>query len=229
MSDDDLPYEGVKGPRKTKPRTPKEPVKTKRKTPAQVRNEEANAQVVDLFGGNQPRHDPDGIVPENDPKKKRKKIRVGRRFTELDDMVRQGKITMKEFVATLEPEELVRGKLRDKNGNFTGAPPKWVPAEFHSECVRELLRRGQEMYRDSFLVAIEVFTKVADGSIPGVDPKDRLKAAQYIWERVEGKVPDRVEVAHAEPWETIISGIVAEAEDSAIQRASHVLSGTPDA
>jgi hypothetical protein len=175
----------------------KPPVKRRRKKPPKPAVAEANAQVVDLFGGSHPRTDPDQQVPQNDPKKPRTRIRVGRRFTELDAKIRSGEITMREFVAMLEPDELVRGRLKDKNGNFSGAPPKWVPSEFHAECVRELLRRGQVMYRENFLDAIKVFTDIAKDVT--VDPAQRLKAAQYVWERVEGKVPDRVEVAAAQP------------------------------
>jgi hypothetical protein len=58
------------------------------------------------------------------------------------------------------------------------------------------------------------------------EPKDRLKAAQYIIERVAGKTPERIEVAQAQPWETLISGIVAEAEEESISRAARILAGS---
>lgn len=203
------------------------------------------AKVVSIFGEGaiEPPMDPDGIRPESQPirgtegvtyqgangprktpPRKEMKQRVGARWSQVLRDIDEGKITMSEFVKALTTEELVRGKLKAQDGTWKGAPPKWVPAEFHSACMKELLKRGKETYQQSFITAIEVFTAVAGDK--GADPALRLKAAQYIWERVEGKVPERVEVSAAEPWEQIIGGIVAEAEDDAIANASRVLNGT---
>ncbi len=202
----------------------KERRKRVRKSPRQL---EAESRVIQLFGELpkvEPPDDPEQVRPVNPgPKGYRKRIKMGRRFTEMHDRVMAGEITMNEVVAAMDPEELARGQLRAKDGTFRGAPPKWVPSEFHAACMRELLKRGQALYRTHFIVAIEAFTQIA--ASPDVSPADRLKAAQYIWERVEGKVPDKVEHSTAQPWEQIIGGIVAEAEDEAISRASHVLNG----
>lgn len=198
------------------------------------------ATVISIFGApptDEPPLDPDGIRPRNDytdvkedlkagkkpTRKSRGVLRVGRRFTELMQRVEAGEITMREFVKTLSPEELVRGQMKAEDGTWRGAPPKWIPAEFHNECTRELLKRGDILWREAYLDAIKVFMDIARNEL--LEPQHRLKAAQYVVERIAGKTPEKIEVAVAQPWETLISGIVAEAEDDAIARATRVLGG----
>lgn len=198
------------------------------------------AIVVQIFGAppsHEPPMDPDGIRPRNDytdvkdalkagekvTRKQRGYVRTGRRWTELMQRIEAGEITMKEFVKTLSPEELVRGQMKAEDGTWRGAPPKWIPAEFHNECTRELLKRGDLLWREAYLDAIQVFMAIARNE--DIEPQHRLKAAQYVVERIAGKTPEKIEVAVAQPWETLISGIVAEAEDDAIARATRVLGG----
>ena len=145
--------------------------------------------------------------------------RTARSWGRMLDTMARTPMTMEQFVEGLSDEELVRGRLRDKNGNFTGAPPSWVPREFHRACVRELLRRGQELWREHYLDAIAAMTNIATD--PRADPKDRIKAATFVIERIEGKVPERLEITAEEPWQAVISEIVADVPDEAITRARH--------
>lgn len=132
-------------------------------------------------------------------------------------------MSMQEFVEALSDEELSRGQLRDKNGGFKGTPPAWVPREFHRACIRELLRRGQNLWRDNYLQAIEVLTAIANDK--RVKPGDRLKAATYVIERIEGKIPERIEVNLDSPWEGIIVDIVADVSDEQLRAGRLRLSG----
>lgn len=196
------------------------------------RSRESEAQVVELFGQTGARDDPDDILPhgQHGPRpahrktRPRKKVRLSPNLTEVMNRISNGETTMDEVVSAMDPEELVRGQFKGTDGRFRRAPDI-VPASFHQACIRELLKRGQQLYRENFLVAIQAFTEIA--ADPDVSTSDRLKAAQYIWERVEGKVPDRVEIAQAEPWQTLIDGIIAEAEDDQISRATRVLGQQP--
>jgi hypothetical protein len=187
----------------------------------------SEAKVVSLFGPDATkRNDPDQVVPERDrksPEQNHKRINVSGRWAEVYRKINAGEITMKEFVKSLSPEELARGQMKDKNGGWSGAPPKWVPAELHQECVRELLRRGDELWRSSYVQAIETMTKIA--TTDGIEVKDRMKAAIYVIERLAGKTPERVELSVVDPWEQIVTGIVAEAEDNAISRAARIMAG----
>lgn len=198
------------------------------------------AEVVDLFATRgQGVEDPDAVRPvvgppapgkfkgpkTGAPRKRppRMKTKLSPKISDIQYRIERGEITMKDLVATMTPEELVRGQLMSSAGDFRGRPPAFIPAEFHTECMRELLRRGEDIWRNAYLKSIEVFAKLAADET--LDAKDRMKAAQYVIERVAGKTPEKIEVAVAQPWETIIGGIVAEAEDDAIARATRILSG----
>lgn len=151
--------------------------------------------------------------------KKRGAVKTARAWGRMIAMLEKTGMSMEDFVATLTPEELVRGKLRDKNGNFTGRPPTWVPAEFHRACIRELMRRGKELWQLNYLEAITAMTEVATGRVKGVRASDRIKAAQFVIERLEGKTPEIVLVGHDEPWQVIIDDIVAQVPDEQVQAA----------
>lgn len=115
-----------------------------------------------------------------------------------------GEISVEE----MDDEELARGQFKDSGGKFRGRPPRMVPKELHDKMVSELLKRGQFMFQESYLNAIRVMENIALN--PMCEPKDRLKAAQYIIERLAGKVPDRVVLESADPWQQIIDDIIVD-------------------
>jgi hypothetical protein len=153
----------------------------------------------------------EGITPRQ---RKLGRVRIARSWGRMLKAMEDGQMTMAEFVETLDAEELVRGKLKDKNGGFQGANPAWVPREFHRACIRELMRRGQKLWQGNYLQAIEAMTKVAIGEVKGASAGDRIKAAQFVIERIEGKVPERIQVVEDSPWQVIIQDIVAQVPDA---------------
>lgn len=156
------------------------------------------------------------------------KVRMSRGWVRMEKIMRETGMTMDEFVAQLSVEELVRGKFRDKNGKMQGRPPKFVPREFQQACLRELMTRGQEMWLGSYLDAIKAMTQIAKGEGPVgaiATPGERLKAAQFVVERMEGKVPERLVVTQDKPWQTVLDGIVADVPVEALERGRMALSG----
>lgn len=151
--------------------------------------------------------------------RRRGKVRTARSWGRMLKTLKETGMSLEEFVETLDPEELVYGKLKDKNGKFTGRPPAWVPREFHRACIRELMRRGKRMWQESYLDAIDVMVRVAKGEVKGVSGADRLKAAMFIVERIEGKVPERLEVIEESPWQSIIAEIMTEVPDDYVVQA----------
>jgi hypothetical protein len=147
--------------------------------------------------------------------------RLGKRWSEIIQAVDNKEYTWDEFVGSLTPEELARGQLMDKNGGFTGRPPSYVPRAFHDACVRELLSRGRVLYKENYVKAIQAMTDIANSST--AKEADRIKAATFVIERLEGKVPERLEIAAADPWQSVISGIIAEVEDDQIAHAQDYL------
>lgn len=134
-------------------------------------------------------------------------------------------MTMAEFVEGLSVEELVRGRLKDRNGRFTGHPPQWVPAEFHRACIRELMGRGKHLWQENYIEAVKAMTEIATGQVPAT-PSERLKAAQFVIERIEGKVPDVVNVISDKRWAVLLDGIVAEVDDHAVERGRKAIEGS---
>jgi len=166
-------------------------------------------------------NDRDGVDPR--VRKEIKIVRLGKRWSELLQRVEDGETTWAEIASSLTPVELARGQIMDKNGRFTGRPPSMVPRAFFDACIRELLNRGSTLYKENYVDCIKAMTEIA--TTDGAKAADRIKAAQFVIERLEGKVPDRLEV-HAvdDPWQGLISGAVAEvAEEQAIANAHEYL------
>src|SRR5687768_12291680 len=152
-----------------------------------------------------------GFLPHMTARQQRRgKVRTARSWGRMLRTLKDTGMSLEEFVETLDPEELVYGKLKDSKGGFTGRPPAWVPREFHRACIRELMRRGKRMWQESYLDAIDAMVQVAQGKVKGATASDRLRAAQFVIERIEGKVPERLEVIDDSPWQGIIDEIVVE-------------------
>ena len=151
----------------------------------------------------------------------RTRVRPGKRWSEIMLKVKHGEFTWEEFVTTLSPTELARGQLKDKHGKFSGRPPTLVPGAFHNACIRELMMRGQTAYRENYMDAIKAMTSIANSTI--AKDTDRIKAAQFVIERLEGKVPERLEISQVNPMDALINGIIARVEDDAIANAQDYL------
>lgn len=212
------PYIGKRGPRKTRPPGAPKLLPEPSEEEKALFTEERRAKERMVLG-------------KKDPKKKqrRKRIVIGEGWSAALEKMKQENMTMAEFVQFLTPEELARGRLRNADGSFRGAPARWVPAEFHRECIRELMRRGKEMYQESYIDAIQTMRTIANS--PSVEPAQRIKAAQFVIERLEGKVPEKLEIGMSEPWQEMITGIVATMDPSAqpMRQFSEASGEAPDA
>lgn len=204
--DEDKKFVGKRGPRKTRPKN----------------GPRRDAVVTELFGEKvaaeaeerRPKKGKPGTASstaagsEAKTPHKRRKVYLGRRWTQALDQIDANGWTMAEFCGTLSPEELARGQLKAPDGTFSGPPVKWVPAEFHKACIRELMTRGKTMYQENYIAAISAMTTLATDA--RVEPGQRIRAAQFVIERIEGKVPDRLEVSASEPWQELLVGILAD-------------------
>lgn len=151
--------------------------------------------------------------------------RMSRAWVRVLQVLDETGMTMEEFVEGLSIEELVKGQIKNKNGTFAGKPPKWVPRAFHRACLNELMKRGKEMWQMNYLAAIEAMTEIASGRGAGkhATPGERIRAAQTVIERMEGKVPERLMLSAEEPWQAAIEGIVAEVTPEALARGYRAL------
>lgn len=148
------------------------------------------------------------------------KQRLGKRWTEIITAVDEGVMTWEEFVNTLSANEIARGQLRDKNGNFSGRPPAYVPRGFFDACQKVLMERGRKEWEKAYLAAVEALGDIASGKEPGAKVSDKIKAASLVIERLEGKAPEKIEVKISNPFQDLVEGVIAEAaEDAAIANA----------
>lgn len=98
-------------------------------------------------------------------------------------------------------EELIRGYRRNRDGKF-GKAPKYIPREVQQQAFRILVNRGERRMKEAYLTAIEELVKLAHSA---QSEKVRLDAQRELLNRVVGKVPDKVLVAHDEPWQDILA------------------------
>ena len=137
---------------------------------------------------------------------------------EPDEKSRWNKLLDGEItVADLDDEELKKMKIRNRMGEFGGRPPKQIPLWVHEEMRKEWLRRGQDAMDLALPKAVDALANICT---TGAD-RDRLTAAQFLVERILGKMPEKVDLhTHStDPWEDVLQdAIVSEAalkEDSA--------------
>lgn len=114
-----------------------------------------------------------------------------------DKLVAENILSLDEW----DNEELIRGYRRNRDGKF-GAPPKYIPREIQQEAFRRLIARGDRTLKKAYIRSVEELTKLAHSAD---SEKVRLDAIKTLLERVVGKVPDKVLVAHEEPWEGILA------------------------
>lgn len=108
-------------------------------------------------------------------------------------------------VEDLDDEELARGQFRDRAGEFSGKPPKQIPREMHDQFVTELFQRADVRLKEGLVACVDTMVEVATS--PVYEAKDRLKAAQWVFERVRGKAPEVVVHTQDKPWEHVLQGI----------------------
>lgn len=164
-----------------------------------------------------PRYAEKGDNPEEPDRRNRINFRLGKRWSQIITEVQAGEYTWAEFAESLEPEELARGQLADKDGGFRGRPPALVPRAFHDACMKELHRRFNEKMQGRLLSAVD---ELIDLSRRGrMDPKDQAKTLIYIIERVMGPVPKTVEVRQEQPWQMTVQGLLRPSVDGTPQQA----------
>lgn len=122
-------------------------------------------------------------------KKIRRQLRKqARREEELDKAIVAGKP-----IEDWDPEELARGRPRDKNGHFAGRSPQWITREIHEKAIRMFQDHTQKEIRSLVPTALETLQWILDSDEadkrgrPLVPASTKLAAAQLVVEHVIGK------------------------------------------
>lgn len=169
------------------------------------------------------------IEDPEERKRERKRIEVER----ATGSARLRALMMGELsVEDLTDEEILQGKFLDKNGELTGRPPAIIPREVHEKMTAELFRRAEGRLKSRLFDVIETMTEIAAGEEDGegnqrYEPKDRIKAAIWVAERLMGKLPEVVTHKQERPFEVMYTNISAGARStrgsSALQVESEVV------
>jgi hypothetical protein len=132
-------------------------------------------------------------------------VRVGGRYAQL--------LLAKDHpdhlsVQDLDTEELARGRLKDKNGKFSGRPPKFLPREIVDGMRNEHYKRVNAVLEESLSDMVKVMRDIAKDKKE--DAGVRLKAAIYVFERFMGKTPDKINVSTETTVQDIVDDILYE-------------------
>ena len=125
----------------------------------------------------------------------------------------------------MDDEELARGQLRKKDGTWTNF--RSVPAAVFQSAQRELFERADTRLRENLLQAVDTMAEIASGS--AYEPEVRIRAAQFIYERVRGKNPDVVIHTQDKPFEVMMTDMVIGGGSRAASRAMRALENAVDA
>lgn len=118
---------------------------------------------------------------------------------------RRGSITEAEFnilykpLAEWDPEELARGRPRNKRGDFRGMPPKWITREMHEAIMNRFNAVVNTEMRAHTVSALQVVHRVMNDDTTDnrgkslVAPGTKLDAAKFLIEHQVGKPTQRVE------------------------------------
>lgn len=119
-------------------------------------------------------------------------------------------------VEDLDTEELAKGRLKDKNGKFTGRPPKFLPRQLIDAMRSEHYKRVNGILEESLSDMVKTMRAIAKD--PDQDGATRLKAAIYVYERFMGKTPDKVEVLRGDKVQDVVDRIMYDIKESPIEQ-----------
>lgn len=119
-------------------------------------------------------------------------------------------------VEDLDTEELAKGRLKDKNGNFTGRPPKFLPRQLVDAIRAEHHKRINAALEESLSDTVKTMRAIMNDKRE--DGATRLRAAIYVYERFMGKTPDRIEVKKGDRVDDVVSKIMYDMGESPIER-----------
>lgn len=129
-------------------------------------------------------------------------------------------------VTDLDDEELRVGRCRAANGKIprVGSRTEVLSKQLYDNMIQEHFKRSNEKLRSQLDVALATMVDIMQDDT--CEPKDRMEAAKYLYERVAGKTPERVQVAVTrQPWEEVLGGIaqISRAESHAMRSGQSIV------
>lgn len=97
-------------------------------------------------------------------------------------------------VEDLDDEEIQRMQLRNKNGDFRGRPPVWIPREMANAIQIELRRRFASEMQQMLPLALKAHKTLLTSSLLMPGDAAKMAAVKETYERTMGKVVQQSEV-----------------------------------
>ena len=127
-------------------------------------------------------------------------------------------------VSDLDDDEIIGAYVRNNEGR--PIINKKLGAKFQQQMTQELIRRMHRLMQMKLPNMIKAMIDIAESDF--AEPADRIRASQYVIDRVMGKTPDVVfHGGTDQPYEAILSGITLEGGSREDYRRG-VLSSRPD-
>lgn len=143
------------------------------------------------------------------------RTRLRRRAANLaQDVELYAKYGYKKPVHEWDLEELARGRVRDKNGKFTGRGPSWITPEIMKEAKRRLLAETYGKLAGHIDQAVITMGKLLvseetdDNGKPLVDAKTKFAAAAFIIEHTIGKPKAVIEIDATEETKSVLASAI---------------------
>ncbi len=112
-------------------------------------------------------------------------------------------------IEDLDDEEILRMQLKNKNGDFRGKPPIWIPRSMAVELRNEFIRRFQGELNNMLPKAIKAHKEILDSRHLAPGDAARMTAVKEVYDRTFGKVVQQTEV-HATVEKKDFSDVVAD-------------------
>jgi len=117
-------------------------------------------------------------------------------------------------VEDLDDDEIYRGQIRNKHGDFRGHPPKYVPREFAIAMQQEMAKRFSSQISALVPDAIAAIQRVMNKTHPQPGDGAVVTAAFKTLERFAGKVPETMNLkAEITKWEKKVGEVIVDYED----------------
>jgi|GEM_PF-4248891 len=120
------------------------------------------------------------------------------------NLLLQGRLNLAE----LSNDEVKYGIPRCDDGKFSAKAAFQaanLPKAVRNRLAKELYRRANQKMEGALLDSVDSIVELA--TQPWVDDNIRFQAAKYIFERLQGKTPERIVHSQEAPWEMVFSNI----------------------
>ena len=112
-----------------------------------------------------------------------------------------GTLTVEE----LDDEEVAHGRLRNRDGSFTGRRPA-IPSSIAQAMRKEYMRRIGDKFTHALPELVDVLVEIAKN--PEVKEADRIKAINMVTDRVMGRAVETVRFEGASPFDSMLADAV---------------------